>query len=147
VVRGPRHFLTAQAVEDRFLYEFIIGDHEELRILEFDTEEGAYPEDALEGKLLLVEKDQMELPILLREEHSHWYSKRHDVILLRAPKYQGRRIGYIVSQNETYVIPFQLQDVTLDAVVRLMYTCDQLLLGQSSVLNILGRLRRNNTST
>lgn len=40
------------------------------------------------------------------------------------------------------MIPFQLQDVTLDAVVRLMYTCDQLLLGQSSVLNILGRFEK-----
>jgi hypothetical protein len=79
VVLGFRHYRAARRVGDRFLYEFVVDSSDTLHILE---------DDALGGsgrKLLLLRKETIGLPSLLREKYNHWFSEHYGTIPLRQP--------------------------------------------------------------
>jgi hypothetical protein len=76
---GFRHYQAARLVGDRFLYEFVVDYADTLHILE---------DDALGGsgrKLLLLRKETIGLPSLLREKYNHWFSEHYGTIPLRQP--------------------------------------------------------------
>lgn len=122
-----RHYRTARPVQDRFLYEFLMDSSNVLHIFEKDTTD-------LEGsKLVLLRKDGVDLPRLLQEKHSHWYSHTRNIILLRGPMYRDRSISFAITEDATYKIPPSFSRATQDEVIEALPGFDVLLRGETQL--------------
>lgn len=130
VVLGFCHYRTARRVDSRFLYEFMVDSSDTLHILEFDN---------CGDKLLLLRKDELDdLPPLLREKHSHWFSERYHVVIMRGQAYRDRRVEYAITPGGTYVLSHQIHTDTLLDMTRKFQACNRLVLGETSVSETLG---------
>jgi hypothetical protein len=138
VVLGSQHYATAKGVNGGILfYEFLHDAGGQLHILECSSR----PDPIQDGgsKLLLLRKDLLFLPRLLREEHSHWYSTKHDCVALRGPSYKETTIKYLVTREDTFEIPLDLQNCSLEVIKGRLFACDRLVVGQTGVIAILKR--------
>lgn len=95
VVLGLSRFRAARLVDNRFMYEFSCDSDDNLHIFESDNR------NPKAGKLMLLQRGRLELPPLLRENYSHWYSDLFDFVVVRGSSYQNRCIRYVVSRKAT----------------------------------------------
>jgi hypothetical protein len=136
VVLGTRHYRTARLVDDQFMYEFVIDDSKRLHIFEQDMSTGE--------KLLLLRKDDtsFDLPPLLLEKHSHWYSERHKIVVLRNPIYFERSVEFVVASKATHCLLTQHTKLSLEEIVKALPDCDRLLLGSTRMSKKLEHFER-----
>jgi hypothetical protein len=130
-VLGFRHYRATRRVDDRFFYEFVVDAAITLHILEHDDLEGSG------HQLLLLRKDDLDLPPLLREKHSHWFSEHHGIVALRKPSYRERCVEYAIRQSASYSLPPECHKVSLQEVVDMLPACDRLLLGETALSETL----------
>jgi hypothetical protein len=135
VVLGSQHYATARSVKGGRFYEFLCDSSLQLHIIECSSRPDLSQENQF--RLLLLRKDLISLPILLQEEHSHWFSMRHDFAVVRGPSYKSRKVQYVVNFENTYIIPLNLQNSSLDHIDERLFECDRLFLGKTAVTDVL----------
>ena len=91
------HYTTAKAIDGRF-YEFSLGGftREELVIEEVERESGA--------RLELLRHDEnwsKDLPVRLRNLHSHWLCRKQRAIVIRPKYFRQREVDYICRCDAT----------------------------------------------
>jgi hypothetical protein len=114
VVLDSQHYATARGVNGGIFYEFLHDTGGHLHILECGSRPGPIQDN--ESKLLLLRKDLLFLPTLLQEKHSHWHSTKHDFVVLRGPSYKERKVKYVVTREDTFEIPLNLQHSSLEVI-------------------------------
>jgi len=112
-----------------FLYEFMYDKQNTLMVVEIDTKR--------DHRLLLLRQETMDLPSLLRERHSHWYSKEYHSILVRSVFFTEQNFSYLLHTSTIYGIPIKYQCLNLDIIFKKLLECEQLLLGLASLKSIL----------
>jgi hypothetical protein len=106
VVSGSRGFRAEKIVNGRYFYEFQTWANGSLLIREEDCKTG--------DKLLLLEPSNLDVPVLLREQHSHWYSTNTGSVFLRGVSFSDRQITYVMSRKEMYFVPIALRATLTD---------------------------------
>jgi Protein of unknown function (DUF3638) len=106
VVSGSRGFRAEKIVNGRYLYEFQTGANGSLLIREEDCKTG--------DKLLLLEPSNLDVPVLLREHHSHWYSTNTGCVFLRGILFSDQQITYVMSRKDMYFVPITLRATLAD---------------------------------
>jgi hypothetical protein len=91
----------------------------------------------LNRNLLLLRKETIGLPSLLREIYSHWFSEHYGTIALRLPSYRERRVEYAVTKKATYSLPTESGEVSLQKVMDMLPDGDELVLGETALSTIL----------
>jgi Protein of unknown function (DUF3638) len=124
VLSNTQCFRTDKMVDGRYLYEFQTCADGSLLIREEDWQNG--------DTLLLLEKDNVDLPVLLREQHSHWHSAKHGSLFLRGVSYSDRQIRYVMTKELTYQIPSSFQTSEPADLIEQMPSFDRLMQGETS---------------
>ena len=128
-ILGFRHYQAARCVGKDFKYEFIIDSSDSLHIFEKNVVSGV--------NLMLLRRESMDLPVLLKERHSHWFCSLRHVVLMRDPFYSRRQMTYVVTKDETYCLPHKYSCLTLGKVVDVLPDCERLAFGETRLLTSL----------
>jgi hypothetical protein len=129
VVSGLQHFRAAKLVDEHYLYEFQCNSGNSLVIRETDTRTGA--------QRLLLDRSIIDLPELLREQHSHWYCTANGCVLVRGVLYTDREIRFIMKKIGTFAVPPERREVDPSTLISKLQTFDMLMLGSTSATDFL----------
>jgi len=129
---GLSSFRSCSPIGSGIFYRFSIDGNNQLQIFEQNSETN---ED-----LVLLRKDEIDLPIRLREMHSHWSWNDKGIVVIRAGhEYNQRAASYIMAKEETYLVPFANQMHSANYLLLRRGTFDKFRLGQTSVSEALCR--------
>jgi hypothetical protein len=129
VVTGLQHFRAAKLVDERYLYEFQCGSDDSLLISETDEQTGA--------KRLLLDRNTIELPKLLRERHSHWYCTTNRCVVVRGIVYTDRVIRYIMNKDGAFAVSPEIQEVEPYSLILKVGAFDRLAIGTTTATDFL----------
>jgi Protein of unknown function (DUF3638) len=166
IVLGMDHYRTSRLIDNRFHYEFVY-EKDRLTIIEHDAESKSWSAQNSSSQRLLVPKKQQisdpprqgiafhhaglvlvprekfDLPTLLTEPYSHWYSSRHNAFLIRAPFYKERAVVFIATQEAVYKVPGDDTSLSLDVICGKLESYDRLLFLPPRRICSLGRIEEH----
>ncbi|CAB9529821.1 Protein of unknown function (DUF3645) [Seminavis robusta] len=90
--------------------------------------------------LVLVPREKFEIPLLLSEPYSHWYSRRYDAFLIRAPSYKERSVLFVITKEALYLVPTEDMAAPFDLIVGNLPKYDRLLFRKPNMLKVLSRV-------
>ena len=127
------YYRTARQVDGGYFYGFKVINNS-LHIFEDKSPD-------LNGSelLLLLDRSSLEIPTILREENSHWYSKASDAVLFRPIYYERRQVKYVMTHDDTFEVPIEKQDSSLDDILIERTRMPCLLIGETSTSKLLER--------
>jgi Protein of unknown function (DUF3638) len=129
VVPVLQHFRAPTLVDEHYLYEFQSISGDSLVIRETDFRTGA--------QRLLLDRSIIDLPELLREQHSHWYCTADGCVLVRGVLYTDREIRFIMKKIGTFAVPPERREVDPSTLISKLQTFNMLMLGSTSATDFL----------
>lgn len=130
MVLGHRKFRTVKSLENNCFYKFEMDLDEKLLITEINT--------TLIEELILLHRNDLDLPVRLKQMHSHWMDKGKGIVLLRGPSYQNRLVTYFMLSTKTFIVPPGQECIT-NALLSAKDNFSCLLRGSNKFSTILSR--------
>ena len=149
-VLGVGQFRTTRLVSNCYLYEFSIDAQHKLQIVETDVNGGQWngpqcisgiqPRLLRSPKLRLLRHFELEidLPPLILDKYSFWYSKEAELVLLRDKCFSQRTSYFVMTRSATLIVepPIVMRDPGTQ-VPNMLRTSERLVRGTSGLTNAL----------
>jgi len=128
-----------------FLYSFTLKSNGKLCIME--TSEDGETLELLDGTAIGIEKWAEEMPTRLKQMHSHWLSRRENMIVLRGRIFFEREVYFILCLSlaedgiigNCRVVPDHLKSSTRDEIPESLLSFPRLVLHDSALVDIFAK--------
>mmetsp|Transcript_14460 Transcript_14460/g.35020 ORF Transcript_14460/g.35020 Transcript_14460/m.35020 type:complete len:2021 (-) Transcript_14460:63-6125(-) len=131
IADGFCKYRTARKQHGISFYGFSVGNHDKLEITQIH--------EVWNVTLVLLDRQHIDLPIRLRELHSHWLIPEKKIVLVRGPTYDEHDIQYVMTESNIYIVPFSHRNVSLDTILGSLCDFRRMLIGTTGLSKVLYR--------